>query len=119
MEKAVFLEAIETLITCSLEYEIIKPIGFLNDKLFKNLIEPGVYVPRSLIARRMYSVDLYEGNLSDKDCKSPSSYQTERLCNPAVFAACDAGLQPPDEFPESVINWVEKCETRRDEETKD
>ena len=119
VEKAVFLGVIETLTTCSLEYEMGKLIGFLNDKLFKNLIEPSVYVPRSLIARRMYSVDLYEGNISDKDCKLPFSYQTERLSNLAVFAVCDAGLQPLDEVSESVINWVKKCETRRDEEIKD
>ena len=74
VEKAIFLGAIEILTICSLEYEIGKPIDFLNNKLFKNLIEPGVYVPRSLIARRIYSVDLYEGNISNKDCKSPSSY---------------------------------------------
>ena len=119
IEKAIFLDTIETLTTYSLEYKMGKLIGFLNDKLFKNLIEPGVYVPRSLIARRMYLVDLYKGNISNKDCKSPSSYQTERLSNPAVFAAYDAGLQPLDEVSESVINWVKKCETRRDEETKD
>ena len=74
VEKAIFLDIIETLTTYSLEYEIGKLIGFLNNKLFKNLIEPDVYVPRSLITRRIYLVDLYEGNISDKNYKSLSSY---------------------------------------------
>jgi hypothetical protein len=81
-EKKVFLDAIETFVECCLEYYMDKPIGDIADRIMKDFAEPlidvfradmlassGVYVPRSLIARRMYSIDLYNGIISPKDCK--------------------------------------------------
>ena len=62
-----------------------KSICVIGEELFKNLIGPlielfradmvassDVYVPRSLVARRLYSIDLYKGMISAKDCKSAS-----------------------------------------------
>lgn len=81
-EKKVFLDAIETVVKCHLEYCMGKPISDIGDRIMKDFAEPliglfkadmlassGVYVPRSLIARRMYSIDLYKGIISPKDCK--------------------------------------------------
>jgi hypothetical protein len=81
-EKKVFLDAIETVVECCLEYYMDKPISDISDRIMKDFAEPlielfradmlassGVYVPRSLIARRMYSIDLYKGIISPKDCK--------------------------------------------------
>ena len=67
-----------------------KSIYVIGEELFKNVIEPlievfradmvassGVYVPRSLIARRLYSIDVYKGTISAKDYKSVLSKMDE------------------------------------------
>ena len=90
-EKDVFLRAIQCLLKCSSDYRMDKSICVIGEELFKNLIGPlielfradmvasaGVYVPRSLVARRLYSIDLYKGTISAKDCKSASQNQRER-----------------------------------------
>ena len=81
-EKKVFLDVMETFIEYYLEYTMDKLISDLGDRIIKGFAEPlielfradmlissRVYVLRSLIARRKYSIDLYKGIISLKDCK--------------------------------------------------
>ena len=132
VEKDVFLDAIEGFIMCNLEYKMGKPIQLITDKLLNTVINPlvelfkadmltasGVYVPRSLVARRMYWADLHAGTISVKDCELASSYPTKSSADHPVLAASEAGLQPPDDVPKEVLDWLEKCETKNTADTKD